>query len=106
MKHQNRSELVAQVIAEMVRVWGPAGFDGSDDGYAWLNDEFGITEEDDLRWQDVLSEQAGTLDVDTEDLDDDERSRVNAFLKDEPAVKAFLDGLLQRYRSSGETFRR
>lgn len=104
MKTMTRSDLIESVLAEMERVWGPEGFGGELEAYAWLKASFGISEEEDLQWQDVLSDWAGTLDEDTADLEEDEKEQVKAFLQDDPAVITFLETLLQRYRSSDATY--
>jgi len=104
MKAMTRSDLIESVLAELDRVWGPEGFGGESEAYAWLKEHFGISEEEDLQWQDVLSDWAGSLDVDLEDLDEAEKERVIAFLQDEPAVTTFLEALLQRYKSSTATY--
>ncbi|MNF55136.1 hypothetical protein D3C84_365860 [compost metagenome] len=104
MKAMTRSDLIESVLAEMNRVWGPEGFGGEFEAYAWLKEHFGISEEEDVQWQDVLSDWAGSLDVDLEDLDEAEKKRVIAFLQDDSAVMTFLETLLQRYKSSSTTY--
>jgi len=104
MKCLIRSELIESVLAEMKRVWGANGFGGEVEAYAWLKTNFGISEEDDVQWQDVLSDWGGTLDEDTADLDEDEKEQVEAFLQDDSAVTAFLETLLHRYKSSVATY--
>ncbi|WLG83710.1 hypothetical protein PSH97_21805 [Pseudomonas cucumis] len=100
MKAMIRSELIESVLAEMDRVWGPEGFGGEFEAYAWLKEHFGISEDEDVKWQNVLSDWAGSLDGDLEDLDETEKERVIAFLQDDSAVTTFLEALLQRYKSS------
>lgn len=104
MTHLVRSELVESVLAEMARVWGAEGFGGELEAYAWLQERFGISEEDDLQWQDVLSDWAGTLDEDMADLEEEEKKHVKAFLQDDLAVIAFLEMLLQHYKSSDSIY--
>ena len=104
MKCLIRSELIESVLAEMKRVWGANGFGGEVEAYAWLKTNFGISEEDDVQWQDVLSDWGGTLDEDTADLDEDEKKQVEVFLQDDSAVTAFLETLLHRYKSSVATY--
>lgn len=104
MKAMTRSDLIESVLAEMDRVWGPEGVGGESEAYAWLKEHFGISEEEDLQWQDVLSDWAGSLDVDLEDLDEAEKERVIAFLQDDPSVTTFLEALLQRYKSSAARY--
>lgn len=99
-----RSDLIESVLVEMDRVWGPKGFGGELEAYAWLKAHFDISEEEDVRWQEVLSDWAGTFDEDTADLDEDEKEQVKAFLQDDSAVTTFLESLLQRYRSSAATY--
>jgi len=106
MAEKERSELIELVLTEMTRVWGPEGFGGEFEGYSWLQEHFGISEEEDVQWQDVLSDWAGTLDADTSDLEEDEKLQVTNFLQDDTAVNAFLESLLQRYRSSDVTYPR
>lgn len=104
MKRLTRSDLIESVLAEMARVWGPTGFGGEQEACAWLKEQFGISEADDVQWQDVLSDWSGTLDEDTADLDVDELENVKAFLQDDNAVMTFLETLLQRYRNSSATY--
>lgn len=104
MKPITRSDLIESIVTEMERVWGPKGFGGELEAYAWLKDHFGISEEQDVQWQDVLSDWAGTLDEDTEDLDEGEKEHVKAFLQDDSAVTTFLEVLLQKYRNSNATY--
>ena len=99
-----RSELIKSVLAEMDRVWGPDGFGGELEAYGWLQEHFGITEEEDVQWQDVLSDWAGTLAEDTADLSEDEKKQVMAFLQDDSVVTVFLESLLQRYKSADVTY--
>ena len=101
-----RSELIKSVLAEMDRVWGPDGFGGELEAYGWLQEHFGITEEEDVQWQYVLSDWAGTLAEDTADLNEDEKNQVGAFLQDDSVVTVFLETLLQRYKSSDRTYSR
>lgn len=104
MKGPTRPELIDSVLAEMDRAWGPKGFGGELEEYAWLEAHFGISEGDDLRWQDILSDWVGTFDEDTADLEEDEMEQLIAFLQDDSSVITFLETLLQRYRSCDATY--
>lgn len=104
MTHLTRSELVESVLAAMERVWGADGFGGEDEAYAWLQEHFAISEEEDVQWQYVLSDWAGTLDEDTADLDEDEQKQMRALLQDDTTVTVFLESLLKRYKSSDATY--
>jgi hypothetical protein len=104
MAHLTRLQLIESILAEMDRVWGTEGFGGEFEAYAWLKENFEISEEEDVQWQDILSDWAGTLDEDIADLGKDEIKKVKAFLQDDSTVTAFLETLLQRYRSSDLTY--
>jgi hypothetical protein len=91
--------LTGQVQQEMRRVWAGVDFDGEDEQYTWLQTHYGVTEEEDVRWQYVSdfvkngSESAlGMSDADDKEL--------LAFLYDRQAVRAFLEELLRKYRSN------
>ncbi len=104
MTRLTKSELIESVLVQMNRVWGPDGFGGELEAYAWLQEHFGISEEEDVTWQDVLSELAGTLEQDIADLDEDEQKQVKAFLRNDTAVIEFLESLHHRYRSSDAVY--
>jgi hypothetical protein len=94
----NRAEFVGAILVEMQRVWGDEGHGGTIPEYEWLLFNYGITEEEDVRWQLVLEYDELLSD---EDQEDDE---VMDFVLDEPAVLAFLTSLLQKYRSGSVTY--
>ena len=100
----SRSSLIESVLVELNRVWGPEGFGGDFESYEWLKNNFGISEEEDVQWQDVLSDWSGSLGVDLEELDEAEKKCVIAFLKDESAVTTLLETLLKKYKSSAATY--
>ena len=95
-------KLVDAIVAEMDRVWGEPGFGGSSEEYAWLEENYGITEEDDVHWQFVL-QYFVTHDLPEDDLADDE---VMSFLDDFQAVEWFLSDLLDRYKSKNKVYPR
>lgn len=104
MKQVTRSELIESVLTEMDRIWGPEGFGGEAEAYLWLEEHFGISEKEDVQWQDVLSDWAGTVDEDTADLEEHEINQVKSFLQHDSSVTAFLESLLQRYKSCDATY--
>jgi len=104
MANLTRLQLIESILAEMDRVWGAEGFGGELEAYVWLKENFEISEEEDVKWQDILSDWAGTLDEDIADLGKDEIKKVKAFLQDDSTVTAFLETLLQRYKSSDLTY--
>jgi hypothetical protein len=82
---------------------GPRGSCGEFEIYVWLKEYFGISEED-VQWQDVLSNWVGSLDGDLEELVEAEKKRVIAFLQDDSTLTTFLKALLKRYKSSAATY--
>lgn len=90
-----KNQLIAAIIAEMDRVWGEDGFDGTSDDYQWLQKNYGISEEDDVLWQLILEYDADELSE--EDLEDQE---LMVFLEDKKAVRQFLQRLLESYRNT------
>ena len=92
-------ELIDAVIAEMERVWGESGLHGEPEEYTWLETNYGITEEEDVKWQ--LALQYNYHDLPDEDKEDEE---VMSFLEDEKAVMDFLKSFLQKYKSNSLTY--
>ena len=91
----NRAQLIAAIMLEMERVWGPQGFGGEPEEYGWLEWRYQISEEEDVQWQLILEYQLGELRE--EDLEDDQLMQ---FLENNFAVVVFLEDLLRKYRSS------
>lgn len=96
-----KPELIEAVMAEMSRVWGQEGLGGEKGEYEWLVQTYGITEEEDVQWQLIL--QDGMDDLPEEDLEDEE---LMTFLADQPAVVAFLEAFLQKYRERSVVYPR
>lgn len=90
-----RSQLITAIITEMDRIWGEDGFDGDSDDYQWLQENYGISEEDDVYWQLILEYDAGELPE-----EDSEDQELMAFLEDKQAVCHFLQRLLKSYRNN------
>ena len=86
-------------MVEMDRVWGEDGFDGSFDSYQWLQQNYGVSEEEDVLWQLILE-------YDTDELSDEDREdqELMVFLEDKKTVREFLKSHLQKYRSSSSVF--
>jgi hypothetical protein len=90
------AKLMEMILEEIARVWGDDdGLVGEPAEYAWLQEHYGISEEEDAKWHLLLQENMGELSE--EDMEDPE---VEAFLEDEAAVTAFLELFLTKYRSS------
>jgi len=86
----------------MDRVWGDPGLGGDADEYAWLEENYGITEGEDVKWQFVL-QYFVTHDLPEEDEEDPE---VMDFLEDYEAVTDFLNSLLRKYQSGDRVYPR
>ncbi|SFI36696.1 putative phosphothreonine lyase domain-containg protein [Nitrosomonas sp. Nm34] len=90
-----KTQLIDAIFVEWDRIWGSKGFDGTSSEYNWLQHNYGISEEDDVRWQLILEHDADELA--DEDREDHELMK---FLEDEHAVQQFLQQLLRCYRSA------
>jgi hypothetical protein len=83
------------IVAELTRVWPGDCFEGTDDQYAWLYAHYGITEDDDVKWQCAL---ADWMDEDPDlDRTDPADRELMAFLADERAMQSFLFRLREQY---------
>lgn len=91
-----RAELVELVTEEVLRVL--PDFEGDPEEYAWLLATYGVTEEEDVQWSNVLAWEQGEFESDL--YDEEELGEHEAFLEDDAAVVAFLEGLLAKYLSS------
>lgn len=94
-----RLDLIEAVTEQMERVWGPEGLGGDSGEYQWLQAACGITEEEDVRWQDIIEHNEGDALC---DLDEDDKK----FLDDDKAVIQFLEDLLQKYKNSPSAYPR
>ncbi len=99
-----KRQLMDEIIVEIGRIFGSEGFHGDFDEYAWLLENYGISEEDDVRWQEVCEHERDDL---LEDLyEDDEFEELMKFLEDDQAVVDFLGRLLSCYRTSSIEYRK
>jgi len=94
--------LFNSIINEMERVWGESGLDGTSGEYEWLDVNFRITEDDDVKWQMAL-QYFVSHDLPEDDENDPE---VMEFLNDYEAVRSFLTELLRKYRSNDKVYPR
>jgi hypothetical protein len=97
----DRDELIDQIMSEMDRVWGDEGFGGESQEYEWLQHHYGISEDEDVQWQNILNYQIDELEED--DLEDEEKMQ---FLENDDAVCKFLSEFLQKYQSNIITYLR
>lgn len=89
--------LMQTIVAELTRIWPGDSFEGTDDQYAWLYEQYGITEQDDVKWQCALAEW---MDEDSDlDLADPADQELMTFLTDERAMQSFLVHLREQYSS-------
>ena len=100
--YHRKSLLIDAVIREMQRVWGEQSFDGKQEEYDWLLANYGITEEEDVRWQLILEDYFGELVADELEEDDD----VLPILRNPQAANDFLAQLLSKYRSASTVYER
>ncbi|MCL8208070.1 MAG: hypothetical protein K6V97_08385 [Actinomycetia bacterium] len=77
-------------------------FQGSDEDYKWLEETFGITEEEDVRWQ--LIEEDHYYGETTEERETGEPDELRPWLDDDEAVCAFLEDLKRKYESVAATY--
>jgi hypothetical protein len=88
-----RNKLIDKIKLEMDRVWGDEGFDGNIEEYEWLQHHYGISEDEDVQWLNILNYQMDELEDD--DIEDEEKMQ---FLESDDAVCKFLTVLLQKYK--------
>ncbi|RDU94565.1 hypothetical protein DWV00_33340 [Trinickia dinghuensis] len=82
-------------LPKWTKSWGHDGLAGEPEHYAWLLEQYGISEEEDVQWQLVLEYSMHTLsNEDREDLE------VMQFVEDDGQVIPFLEGLLHKYESA------
>ena len=116
-----KDDLIDAILKELARIWGskstyaevvssykqriwPWGnLHGDAEQLAWLLAQYGITEDEDARWQFILDDKMvddgvpPLEELDPHNLDDQE---LLLFLNDEQAVYTCLKQLLQKYRSN------
>ncbi|CAN7782508.1 hypothetical protein LJR175_008222 [Variovorax sp. LjRoot175] len=100
-----RAELIGLVVTEIDRIFGSGGFDGEPGQYEWLLSNYGVSEFDDVQWQMICEWERGEF-GEGMDYTEEELAEREGFLADEPAVIAFLEELLIRYRSGATSFPR
>lgn len=96
-----KSELVGRVMDEMDRVWGDEGLGGDLEEYAWLLENYDITEEEDVQWQLILQHHTDDLPI-----EDQEEEEVMLFLENDHAVIKFLQEYLSKYKSASVSYSR
>ena len=87
--------LMQTIVDELQRIWPGDCFEGANDQYAWLYEHYGISEQDDVKWQCALSAWMDE-DPDLELADPADRELI-AFLSDEEAMQSFLAQLREQY---------
>src|SRR5262249_40936552 len=90
--------LIGRILTEMQHVWGTRldRFEETPEQYVWLEEHYGITEEDDLRWQFTLLDSADGVTA----ADLEENKEMQEFLESPHRIVHQLNYLLQRYRSN------
>ena len=95
----SKLHLIDDINEQMTRVWGPEGFGGGPDEYQWLQTSCEISEEEDVRWQEIVEHSAGEIEPEDEEVD-------HEFLNDDKAVVPFLEAFLKKYKSAPSIFPR
>ena len=90
IEDRDHQEVIDVLISEVERVF-PDSF-GSDESYMWLLENYGITEEEDVRWQFIIDEESAS-ELNPNDENDLE---LIAFLNDPEALWSFLEGASRR----------
>lgn len=89
-----REELIDKVVTEIQRIF-PDDIQGYPEEYQWLEENYGVTEEDDVKWIDIINYSCE--DYDDCNLDDEDN---RAFLESDTAVCEYLTKLLQKYQGN------
>ena len=98
-----RNKLLDLIVDQINRIWGGYGFDGSFEEYDWLLEHYGVTEEEDNTYLDVLEYRLDNGFTELSSfytLDAEEQARVMEFINDDVAVCTSLAALLEKYKSN------
>jgi hypothetical protein len=93
-------EIISEIIDKIGRIFGVNGFGGTTEEYAWLLNKYGVTEEEDNSWIDIIDFEG----ADGLNPQDEDEARVVGFLLDPTAVRGFLVSLLRKYRSCSAVY--
>jgi hypothetical protein len=91
-------QLIDAITEELRRIFGQRGFLGEWEEYDWLLKYYGVTEDEDICWQHILSLSSDGLEGNFKASD-----RIN-FLLNERSVNHFLARLLKKYKSNVLTY--
>ena len=104
--HNAINGLIDRIMAEMERVWGPEGLQGTQEEYAWLQQHYGISEADDVRWQYILQDSMDDLTEDDLSEDDPDDEELIDLLAHPGGIIATLNALLLLYRRNSISYPR
>lgn len=101
-----RSSFMRQVSWKLESIFGKDGNDGSFKSYRWLLKTYGVTEEEDNSWIDLVYYFKGILEeTDSFDaLEQDHKKQILDFVRDDEATVSFLIMLLDKYESSNKKY--
>ena len=102
-----RDELLDALVDEIIRIWGDDGFTGDHEQYNWLLQHYGVTEEEDNTYLDILEyrEDSGFTPLSSfYTLNPEEQRKIMSFVNDDAAVCKFLAILLDKYKSNSICF--
>jgi hypothetical protein len=101
-------QLVNHIVNRILEIFGPDGMEGTTEEYAWLAENYGITEEYDNKWLDILGYYKGDLHEQPSwaTLTGEERQEITAFVTDQELHLTFLFDLARRYASGKPRYRK
>jgi hypothetical protein len=95
----NRRELSDAIFDEIQRIFGFEDYPATVEEHVWLAEKYGISMEEHRRY-DLIN------DHDSDDMKEEQKDEFTmAFLRNDRAVRRFLDGLLRKYRGGTDVYR-
>ena len=101
-------QMVDHIVDRILEIFGPEGMEGTTEEYVWLEANYGVTEEDDNKWLDILGHYEGSPHEQPSwaTLTDEERQEVMAFVTDQELHLPFLFNLARRYDAGKSRYRK
>lgn len=101
-------QLMRHITKRILDIFGPEGLEGTFEEYEWLMENYSVSEEDDVKWVDLLHYYNGDLDENPSiaTLSDEERAEVMRFVSDKEAHLPFLFEIVHKYDASRKRFPR
>jgi len=101
-------EFMRLISATLTNIFGKDGMGGTHEEYAWYEKTYGITEEEDNKWLDLVQFYEGTLEEEPSflHLTDGEQADVLRFVANKEEHLAFLMGLSARLGRGAQKYPR